>query len=266
MREPRRSAGRAAALAVLWLTAGCAGTRAPAPPASRAPAKTLVAGVVADVPPYGWVQESTPTGMEVDFAGRLGSALGRPVRVLAMPFDELFAALEAGRVDIVMGGLTVTRARQARMAFSQPYLRGGLLAAMRRQERDRYATPASALAAEAIGVVTGTTGAAWVEGQVDSYRVKDYRRPRDAMNELRQRRVDVVVHDAPVMVWFVSGHDDLAVLPKLLTREDLAWAMRYDEAELRQAVDATLARWRSDGTLDAVIARWLPYWSQVRAE
>ena len=260
-RTMRRVAASALVAAAL---AGCAQTGSREVPGTGR-ARPLVAGVVADSPPYGFVENARPVGLEADLAARLGDALGRPVQVVALPFEQLFGALAAGRVDILMAGLSVTRAREARVAFGQPYLRGGLLAAMRREDRQRYDSPERVLAAETVGVVSGTTGATFVQSRVDPYRVREYRRPRDAMNELAQRRVDVVVHDAPVVVWFVSGNEAaLALLPTLLQREDLAWAMRYEDAALRGDVDGVLARWRSDGTLDAVIARWLPYWSQLR--
>src|SRR6476646_4569522 len=39
-----------------------------------------------------------------------------------VPFDQLIPALLEGRGDIAAGGLTITPARQERVAFSDPYL------------------------------------------------------------------------------------------------------------------------------------------------
>ena len=45
---------------------------------------------------------------------------------------------------------------------------------------------------------------------------------------------------------------------------DEAGAKKDDDA-LRQQVNAVLARWRTDGTRDRILARWLPYWQRLES-
>jgi ABC-type amino acid transport substrate-binding protein len=246
--------------------AACTSAPRPAPP--RAPAATpLRVAVPKDVPPYAFHQGNQLAGLEVDFAHELAAALGRPLDLYEMSFADVFTTLTAGRVDLAMAGLTITRARQVRIAFSDPYLRSGLLAVMRREDANRYPTPRSVLDAMApIGVVAGTTAEGFVRERAPASSVLVYPRPLAAMTELRERRVDLVIHDAPVGIWFVSTDEaNLAALLKLLNEEDLGWGMRRDDEALRVAVNGVLARWRTDGTRDRIVARWLPYWKRLEA-
>ena len=43
-----------------------------------------------------------------------------------------------------------------------------------------------------------------------------------------------------------------------LTRERLAWAVRLSDTALRETLDAQIAEWKADGTLRALLRRWIP--------
>jgi ABC-type amino acid transport substrate-binding protein len=44
-----------------------------------------------------------------------------------------------------------------------------------------------------------------------------------------------------------------------LAENYLAWGMRADDTRFLQAVNATMARWKTDGTMDQILNRWIPY-------
>jgi len=253
-------------LLLVALVAACTAT-APSPSSVRPPAGAPALRVViaAAVPPYSWAEEDRFVGLEVDFANALATALGRPIRFEAVDFGEVFGRVVDGRADLAMAGLTVTPAREVQMAFSEPYVHSGFLALVRREDANRYPTPESVLsAAQTIGVVQGTTGERWVNQRVSS--VMSYPTAQAAVDELRTRRIDAIIHDAPVLIWFASRDEaNLAPVLHLIGDEPLAWAMPRGDDALLQQVNAVLARWRSDGTRDRILARWLPYWQRLES-
>ncbi len=252
--------------------AACTASQPPRPPAQPAPASPPPLRVAVDsgTPPYAFVRDGRLVGLEVDFAEALGRSLGRPVRVIDVAaFDAVIPALLDGRADIAMSGLTITRAREVRVAFSQPYLRSGLLTLMQRQDLERYPTVASVLSCDArITVVNGTTGEKFIRERCPQGGTIYPTSSTDiAVSEVRLGRVDMLIHDAPVVVWAVSAHEaGLGMLRKPLDREDLAWAMRRDDPALVTAVDAALASWRADGTRDRILDRWIPFWRELEAQ
>jgi len=261
--------GLRACLGVLLaaVVAGCTTAAAPSPSSVRPPAGApALRVVIADaVPPYAWPEGDRFVGLEVDFANELAAALGRPIRFEAVDFGEVFGRVVDGRADLAMAGLTVTPAREVQMAFSEPYVHSGFLALVRREDANRYPTPESVLsAAQTIGVVQGTTGERWVNQRVSS--VLSYPTAQAAVDELRTRRIDAIIHDAPVLIWFASRDEaNLAPVLHLIGDEPLAWAMPRGDDALLQQVNAVLARWRSDGTRDRILARWLPYWQRLES-
>jgi polar amino acid transport system substrate-binding protein len=164
-----------------------------------------------------------------------------------------------------MAGMTITRTRELRIAFSQSYLSSGLVGLVRRSDTARFSSPAQIRGTtRAVGVVSGTTGDRYVREQCPQASLLVYPTVSAAVDELRQNRIDVLVHDAPVIAWYL-GTDEAnlaAVLPPL-DQEPLGWGLRQGDTELRAAVDAALGRWRSDGTRERILTRWIPFWPRL---
>jgi ABC-type amino acid transport substrate-binding protein len=222
-------------------------------------------GVASTAPPFAFRQGEQLVGLEVDFAHALASALGRPLELREIAWEDLIPALLADRIDLIMSGMTITPARQVRIAFSEPYLRSGLLAAIRRGDDSRYPTGKSVLSrAQSIGVVANTTGDRFVREQARGTVVLAYPTPYAAAKELAQGRLDAVIDDAPVMLWYVSSNEStLSPVLDPLNQEDIGWGMRQGDAELRAAVSGVLARWRTDGTRERLLTQWIPYWTRL---
>jgi len=55
------------------------------------------------------------------------------------------------------------------------------------------------------------------------------------------------------------------MLKPSLADNDLAWGIRPDHQELLRQVNAALAQWKSDGTLDTILLRWMPYLKEYKA-
>jgi polar amino acid transport system substrate-binding protein len=65
-------------------------------------------------------------GFEVDVARQLAADMGVRAEILAYDFERLVPALEAGEIDIIAAGLTITPERALHVNFSQPYATGGV--------------------------------------------------------------------------------------------------------------------------------------------
>jgi len=255
-----------AALLVCFTLLGLGGCPARREVAPRPPA--LRVAVSPSTPPYAFKQGGQLVGLEVDFARELAAALGRPLDLVEIDWGDLIPAVRTRRADILMAGMTVTRARQVQIAFSDPYLRSGLLTVMRKEDVPRFKTVSRVLGTtEPIGVITGTTAERFVREHARDAPVMVYPTVQAAMEELRQRRVTLVVHDAPVAIWFAASDEaSLGVLLELLDQEALGWGLPRDDETLRSAVNGVLARWRTDGTRDRLLGRWVPYWQRLETQ
>lgn len=242
--------------AFIFLLTGCQTTGPDAGPKGNA----LAVGVTPNYPPLIFVQNQNIAGVEADLASELGKALGRPVRLIAVPWEDQIDALIQGRTDLIMSGMSVTAARKVRIAFSDPYLQLGIMALVRSRDANRYAMMENILGGDArIGVEKGSTADAFANRNCRTPNAIYYLPPADAPFFLTNRRIDVYLHDGPAVIWIASKNEaDLEAVRKPLTKDEIAWGLRKDDDELRSSVNRILAQWKKDGTLQRILDKWLP--------
>jgi polar amino acid transport system substrate-binding protein len=248
------------ALAVLVGWAGCAENK-PAVAPAPAPKPALRVGITSTYPPVIFRQQGQVVGIEAELAALLGTRLGRAVQFVEVEWTGQIDALLADRTDIIMSGMSITDARRLRVAFSEPYLEGGLMALVRTEDLPRYETPEALLAASAtVGVIEGTTGAVFAERSFPNARRVELSRASDGAQALRLRSIDIFVHDAPAIAWLLAANEaGVKLIRGYLNREQFAWAVRPTDTALLADVNAALVAWKADGTLAGLLARWLPY-------
>jgi polar amino acid transport system substrate-binding protein len=245
----------------------CAGSVS-APPGRVEHPRELVVATSGDSPPYATRRAGTITGLEVDLATEVGKVLGRPVRFVDVPWDGLFDQLVSGRADVVMAGVTVTAERERRFAFAEPYLRTGIGALVRRDDLKRFGSREAVCKSRIrVAVIRKTTGERNLRDRCPAMIPRVYETADDAVLDLtRHRRIQAVVHDAPVLAYLMSQQAAaLDLVPTDIADEPLAWMVRRDDTALRQSLNDALATMRRDGALDRVLERWIPQVERVRS-
>ncbi|MBU4201104.1 MAG: transporter substrate-binding domain-containing protein [Verrucomicrobia bacterium] len=229
---------------------------------SETNAPILRVGVTPNMPPIVYKQGDDVIGLEADLARALGRELGRPVRFVQLKWDDQIPALIGNKTDIIMSGMSVTRMRAMRIAFTDPYLEVGQLALVRRCDLDRFFTRGAVMLTTGIvGVEKGTTGDLFVQQEFPHAKRVSYASSREAVKALIAARIDLFVHDAPVVWWLAAEHESegIAAVNVPLTTENLAWGVREEDPALLKAVNGILARWKQDEKLQGMVKRWIPY-------
>ena len=110
-----------------------------------------------------------------------------------------------------------------------------------------------------VGVVEGTTSDVFVRKNFpNAMRIAAFQVAGDAPSPLKNRSIDIFIHDAPSIMWLVSENEtDLAGLRDPLNTEYLAWGVRRDNEELLMQVNTILGNWKKDGTLNKILLNWL---------
>ncbi len=229
-------------------------------------AQTLRVGLAPEQPPLVFRDGERIVGLEADNARAVGEIIGRRVELVPLAATELLPALEQGRVDVIMSGLSVTPERAARVEFVEPYLQAGQMAIMQINRVSRFGQP-WAIYSEAIrvGVVVGSRGEAFARRDLTDAVVLPYPGVYQAITALRAGEVDLLVHD-PATSWMLATSDDYTDLISqnhLLTEEPLAWAVRREDPALAAELARALSMMRSNGTLDYIIDRWIPVRSEA---
>ncbi len=223
----------------------------------------LRVGTAADYAPLAFEEAGVLRGVEIDFAERAARELGRPLQLERIRFEELIPALRAGRIDVIMTGMSITEDRSALVRFTRPYLQVGQIALIRADEWDRRrGIEAMDRPDSRVGFRTATTSDAFVRARLPHARGVGFDSVEAGVASLRAAEIDYFVHDAPT-IWrivggFASDERQLIGLYEPLTDEHLAWAVRADDTELAARLDAILAAWQRDGVVEKILDVWIP--------
>jgi ABC-type amino acid transport substrate-binding protein len=240
---------------VLALLVGCQTTNVAPDPS------ILRVGVSANSQPLIFKQGGQIMGIEADFAQKLGQALNRHVVIIEVPWDKLIDSLEANRIDIIMSGMSITPARSIRINFANPYLHSGLSAAFKRDQSDLSSLLANILRFQdkRVGYVNNTTGEFYCMQRFTKARKNGYSSAQSGINALKAGKIDMFVHDAPI-IWWLSANNEAAVVsfPELLNIEPLAWGVGKHNAALLDEINGLVVRWEQDGTSVKIIKNWIP--------
>ena len=230
-------------------------------------AEVLRVGMSADYPPLHFKQDGKFYGIEVDSAMAVGRMLGRRVELMQMPFEDLIPALTAGKVDVLMSGMSVTAERSKQILFTDAYLRVGQMSIMHKDKVGSFSQPwAVYREGVRIGVEPETTGEAFAERELTDAVIKRYDNPDDAFNGLRRDEIDLYIHDAPTSWQLANGREnqDLISLYTPLTEEMLAWAVALDDEAFARELNEALAVMKANGSLQYILNRWIPVTVEVR--
>ncbi len=220
----------------------------------------LRVGVSPVSPPMVFKEGNTLAGIDVDFAMALGQELGRPVKFVEVKWEDQIDALQEGRTDIIMSGMSMTRARQVRVAFADPYLQVGQATLIRREDSSRYLLGFPPQLPGAVGVRKATTGDYLVQQEFPRAKRKEYKSAEDGAKALVKKNIDLYISDAPIVWWLAGLYEEkgLVVVPIMLSDEKLAWAVRRSDAQLLDSVNKALRNLRDSGRDKTIIRRWLP--------
>jgi len=122
---------------LVFFFSGCAAPLMESKPEEPRPLPLRV-GVFPYYPPMIFKQTDEFRGAEADLAIRLAKMLGREAQFVELGWEQLIPALMEGRIDIIMSGMTITEARKARVNFTEPYLKMGLVTLMRAQDVSQF--------------------------------------------------------------------------------------------------------------------------------
>ena len=107
-----------------------------------------------------------------------------------------------------------------------------------------------------VGVQLGTTGDIYAS-DIEGATIERYKRGSDAVQALKQGKVDAVIIDNEPAKVFVSKNEDLMILDEAFAVEEYAIAIKKGNSELTEAINGALAELKEEGTLASIAANWI---------
>ncbi|MBQ7023970.1 MAG: ABC transporter substrate-binding protein/permease [Akkermansia sp.] len=230
-----------AALALLPLMTGCE---------EKEQTTTYVVAMEATFPPYEFYKGDEIVGIDVDILNEIGHRKGVRFKLEDMAFDSIITAVQTGKVDLVVSGLTVTEDRKRMVDFTRPYS-GAKQVVIAPKNAPEYTR--EQLATIRVGVQHGSSGDMYVTDNICE--PERFTNGALAVSAMNAGKLDAVVLDNAPAENHVAGSPDLTIQPHALVEEEYAMALRKGNTQLLNMLNAALNEMEADGTLKAIIDR-----------
>lgn len=224
----------------------------------------IIVGTNAEFPPFEFMNDSNEIdGFDVAVIKEVGKRIGCEVEMNNMEFDNLIAAMQAGNLDVIAAGMTVTKERQEKVDFSKGYYTADQYIVV---NKDSTVKKLNDLDGKKIGVQGGTTGDLVASDEYDDTHevgvkdadVKRYNKGVDAIMALRNGALDAVIIDSnPAQEFTKANEDKLKCVEDHSTQEEYAFAVKKGNEALLNAMNQALDEMKADGTFDNLVKEYI---------
>ena len=208
--------------------------------------------------PYEYYEGEKIVGIDAEIAEAIAEKLGLELQIDNMEFDTIITAVATGAADFGLAGMTITPKRLEEVDFSISYANGKQVVIVK---EGSPITSVDDLGAEGatykIGVQLGTTGDTYASGDFEG-RVTQYNNGNQAVLALQSGDVDCVIIDNEPAKALVNANEGLAILETAYADEDYAACFAKGNSALLEAVNTAIEELTMDGTIDAIIAKYIP--------
>ncbi len=214
----------------------------------------LTMGTNAAFPPYEYYEGDTVVGIDAEIAQAIAEKLGLSLEIVDMDFNSIITAVQSGKVDVGIAGMTVDPDRLENVDFTDSYATGVQVVIV---TEDSDIASVDDLEGKLIGTQEGTTGWSYCSEDYGDDMVIPYTNGATAVQALLDGKVDCVVIDQQPALSFVEANEGLKILETEYAVEDYAIAVSKDNTALRDAINTALNELIEDGTVQGILDKYI---------
>ena len=231
-------------------------------------------------------------GFEIDLAADLCERMAAECELVAQAWDGIIPALQAGRYDAIMAGMSITDERREVITFSRPYVRTPAsfvvtqdspfadfdageeavnMAQLTPEGEAAIAAIAETFGGSIIGVQTATTHENFLRTYLgDAAEIRSYDTQENLDLDLQSGRIDAALASMSYWVPLIEseqGQDLVLVGPAFsggVFGEGIGVGIRQADADLADKFSTAIEAAIEDGTVSALSVEWFGFDSAAR--
>lgn len=210
-----------------------------------------------EYPPMGFKENGEITGFDIDIAKAVGEKLGVDIEFVYIDWDAKVLELEAGNIDMIWNGLTITEDRKKEILFSKPYFNNRIVILTL---KDSMINSINDLAEMYVGVELQSSGQSALESSVVFESIEEmvkYTTITEAVLDLKAGGIDAIVADEIFARYAVSKEVDAYKIPDdVFNSENYGIGFRLEDVALRDKIDQIIDELAEDGTALEISLKW----------
>ena len=219
--------------------------------------KEIVVGVNSENPPWIYADNGKMTGFESDLLEEFAKRAGYEIEYKGAPFSTVLTGVQSGQWDIAMSSIWIKEERAAVMDFADPYYDSGIGLMTRADGIKSF----KEMKGKKFGSDTGSMNEAWLleaQDEYGPYTINSYDYWVDAALDLEAGRIDGVVVDDPIALYYIKNHPDSGLVMTLyIPTFKAGQALAFEKGSpLRDEFNKYQNEMKKDGTLAAIHKKW----------
>jgi len=212
-------------------------------------------------PPFEYISRGKRVGFEVDLMREIAHRLHLEPLFVDTRWEVILQQMQEGRYDRIVGGITITPARQETLAWSEPYMTTTLSLVIN-SSRTRQIRSLADLKDAEVGVQAATTDydvaiAMQRRGQIGKVKVYPFDRIADAITDLAAGHITAVMKVYPVAAWLARRTPDLRIVAQVQDDpQPLGIGFNKNSPLLVAAVNGVLSEMSQDETYARLAHKW----------
>jgi len=226
----------------------------------------LYVGVNATREPFSFMdQDGRVTGHDGELARVIAHRLQRPLEFVNVRWDALIPALQSGKVNMVVTGMTANEERRKFVDFSIPYYMNKLVLLVRRPPAEgASANQADGLQLRSVadlktrrlGVLQGSAFDTYAQKNFPGADIRQFIGFADVLLAVETGVVDAGFTDTDALREAQKLRPEFVAVGESIFHSDVAAGFRQDSDELRASFNAFLEQIQADGTQQEIMQRW----------
>ena len=216
-------------------------------------------GTSADYAPFEYVDAAKGEeiiGFDIDLIKLVGEKLGVEMQVQDMDFNSLVPSLQAGKIDVVISGMTPNEEREKVVDFSDKYNQTEQVIVVK---KDSGIKKEADLAGKKVGVQTASIqenlGKAIAE-KVD-VSIEGRTRIPEIIQDMMSKRLDGAIMEGGVAKGYLKTNDKLAAFPVEEQPEDYKAIAVQKGSDLKDKINKALKELADEGKIQQLEEKWL---------
>lgn len=225
--------------------------------AATAQADTLRVGMSGGYFPFTFVEQDELKGFEVDVMNAVGEITGDDIEFVTASFSGLAGMLESGRIDTIANQITITPEREAKYAFTEPYVYDGAQVVVR--EGNDSIQGVEDLSGKSVAVNLGSNYEQLLREQPNADEIDIRTYESNIEQDVALGRVAAFVMDRVSATQVIKEKGlPLELAGQPFSTIENALPFRDDETgrEQRDRVGAALSELRENGELREISEKW----------
>jgi polar amino acid transport system substrate-binding protein len=211
-------------------------------------------------PPFSFIDKNGKrTGSSIELCEMLAKDMGVKVTFLDFDWDGLIPALLSKKADILAADMTPTIKRAMKIGFSKPFMYTGSVVFVKADSPIKTLAEAKKAGLKAA-VLLGSTGETDAKNSFPKAELKSYKGGGPLLiDAVLQGQADFGVNDSSAVIGQMANFppNSIRVLPDLLSKLPLAFAVRYDSQDLLELVNLFFLNAGLDGRLEQNLNYWV---------